>query len=95
MLDFVRTVGGVPYLLEDRDRIDSLPADQGGQGSLRLQQKPRYVEPQLVAGRGIGVHLDEVAYRLRMLEILGQHAVAYRRGNYLAPVWKRSMRSRC
>ena len=83
LLDFVRTVGGVPYIEEDRDLfprprrpgVSSPTAETVGTSS------------QLVAGRGIGVHLDEVAYRLRMLEILGQHAVAYRRGNYLAPVW--------
>lgn len=41
----------------------------------------------MIAGRGWGVHVDEVAYRLRILDILGRHAVAYRGGNYLAPVW--------
>jgi hypothetical protein len=42
----------------------------------------------MVTGRGVGVHVDEVAYRLRLLEMLGRHAVAYRNGDYLAPVWQ-------
>jgi hypothetical protein len=46
-----------------------------------------YVAPDYVAGRGWMVHLDEVAYRLRVLDVLGRHAVAYRNGDYLAPIW--------
>src|SRR5215203_639948 len=92
LLHFVQTVGGVPYALEDRDLFP--PPDQWQQNSRRaralfaVNRGRRYEEPQMVAGRGVGVHVDEVAYRLRILEILGRHAVAYRNGDYLAPVWQ-------
>jgi hypothetical protein len=86
LLDFVRNVGGVPWILEDRD----LWADEGKdrRADFADRRNRTYEEPQLVAGRGWGVHLDEVAYRLRILDILGRYAVAYRRGDYLAPVWR-------
>jgi uncharacterized C2H2 Zn-finger protein len=92
LLDFVRNVGGVPYLDEDRDLWP--PPDNWQQetkrarGHFAYDRSRRYSEPQMIAGRGWGVHVDEVAYRLRILDILGRHAVAYRRGDYLAPVWQ-------
>lgn len=33
------------------------------------------------------VHVDEVMYRLRVLRQLSAHALAYRRGDYVADVW--------
>lgn len=85
LLDFVRNVGGVPWVLEDRDLF---PETKEARARFAYNRNRRYSEPQLIAGRGWGVHLDEVAYRLRVLDVLGRHAVAYRRGDYLAPVWQ-------
>jgi hypothetical protein len=84
LLDFVRTVGGVPYVEEDEDLIE----DKADRARFAYNRGRQYHEPQSVAGHGVGVHLDEVAYRLRILDLLGRHAVAYRNGDYLAPVWK-------
>jgi hypothetical protein len=86
LLDFVRNVGGVPYLFEDRDLFPEGSKDE--RDDFAEKRNRRYEEPQMVGGRGWGVHVDEVAYRLRILDILGRHAVAYRRGNYLAPIWQ-------
>jgi predicted RNA-binding Zn-ribbon protein involved in translation (DUF1610 family) len=92
LLHFVQTVGGVPYAFEDRDLFPT--PDEWQQNSKRARaifaanRGRRYEKPQLVAGRGWGVHVEEVAYRLRLLDILGRHAVAYRNGDYLAPVWQ-------
>ena len=85
LLNFVRSVGGVPYVLEDRDLF---PETKEARARFAAARNRRYAEPQLIAGRGWGVHLDEIAYRLRILDILGRHAIAYKAGNYLAPVWK-------
>jgi hypothetical protein len=91
LLDFVRNVGGVPYEFEDQDLWPDA-ASPGAAKEIRevfAEKRNRtYVEPQLIGGRGYGVHVDEVAYRLRILDILGRHAVAYRRGEYLAPIWR-------
>lgn len=89
LLNFVRTVGGVPYIDEDRDLFKA-----EGRSLFAADRDRRYVTPQLVAGRGFGVHLDEVAYRLRVLDVLGQHAVAYQKGNYLAPIWQQASAKR-
>jgi hypothetical protein len=92
LLHFVQTVGGVPYVLENEDLYPT--PDKWQQNSHRaraifaVNRGRRYEEPQWVAGRGYGVHVDEVAYRLRVLDVLGRHAVAYRNGDYLAPVWQ-------
>lgn len=85
LLEFVRSVGGVPWVLEDRDLF---PETKEARARFAYNRSRRYSEPQFIAGRGHGVHLDEVAYRLRVLDVLGRHAVAYRRGEYLAPVWQ-------
>jgi len=87
LLDFVRNVGGVPWALADQD----LWPPGGGynaKANFGHNRNRTYVEPQQVAGRW-SVHVDEVAYRLRVLDILSRHAVAYRRGDYLAPVWQK------
>jgi hypothetical protein len=84
LLQFVRSVGGLPYIGEDRDLF---PETKEGRFLFAINRGRHYTEPQFDA-RGWGVHLDEVAYRLSVLDLLGQHAVAYRRGDYLAPVWK-------
>jgi hypothetical protein len=96
LLEFVREVGGVPYLFEDQDLWpDGMVGDRvqakEGRGLFAEKRSRRYVGPQMVAGRGWGVHVDEVAYRLRILDILGRHAVAYRSGDYLAPVWQEAI----
>jgi hypothetical protein len=92
LLHFVQTVGGVPYDFEDRDLFPTPDERQqnskGARAMFAVNRGRRYKKPQSVAGRGRGVHVDEVAYRLRLLDILGRHAVAYRNGDYLAPVWQ-------
>ena len=96
LLEFVRKVGGVPYLFEDQDLWpDGIGGDgvraKEGRGLFAEKRNHRYVSPQWVAGRGYGVHVDEVAYRLKILDILGRHAVAYRSGEYLAPIWQEAI----
>jgi hypothetical protein len=96
LLEFVRKVGGVPYLFEDQDLWpDGLGGDgvraKESRGLFAEKRNRRYVSPQWVAGRGYGVHVDEVAYRLKILDILGRHAVAYRSGEYLAPIWQEAI----
>jgi predicted RNA-binding Zn-ribbon protein involved in translation (DUF1610 family) len=88
LLDFVRNVGGVPLAFEDRDLWPPGGGSKDDRADFAVHRNRNYVEPQRDAGRGHGVHVDEVAYRLQILDILGRHAVAYRRGNYLAPVWQ-------
>jgi predicted RNA-binding Zn-ribbon protein involved in translation (DUF1610 family) len=87
LLHFVRTVGGVPYAFEDRDLFPYTDPKEGRE-LFAISRNREYVEPQWETARWWGVHLDEVAFRLRILDLLGRHAVAYRRGDYLAPVWK-------
>jgi hypothetical protein len=91
LLDFVRNVGGVPLAFEDRDLWPPGGGSKDDKADFAGQRNRNYVEPQSEAGRGYGVHVDEVAYRLRILDILGRHAVAYRRGNYLAPIWQEAI----
>jgi uncharacterized C2H2 Zn-finger protein len=96
LLEFVRKVGGVPYLFEDQDLWpDGIGGERvrakEGRGLFAEERNRRYVSPQMVGGCGWGVHVDEVAYRLRILDILGRHAVAYRRGDYLAPIWQEAI----
>jgi hypothetical protein len=89
LLDFVQNVGGVPIALEDRDLWPPGVGSKDSKVDFAGQRNRNYVEPQRDAARGWwGVHVDEVAYRLQILDILGRHAVAYRRGNYLAPIWQ-------
>lgn len=40
------------------------------------------------------VHVDDVIYRLRVLRQLSAHAVAYRRGDYVADAWPAEQRER-
>ncbi len=64
------------------------PATKEARARFAVNRDRLYHEPRYEPDRGFGVHLDEVAYRLRVLEILGRHAVAYREGDYLVPVWQ-------
>ena len=96
LLEFVREVGGVPYLFEDQDLWpDGMIGDgvqaKENRGLFAEKRNRSYVGPQMVAGRGWGVHVDEVAYRLRILDILGRHAVAHRSGDDLAPIWQEAI----
>jgi hypothetical protein len=90
LLHFVRTVGGVPYAFEDRDLFPYTNPKEGRE-HFAINRNREYVKPLREDARCGGVHLDEVAFRLRILDLLGRHAVAYRRGNYLAPVWKEGL----
>ena len=88
VLDFVRSVGGVPIADRPSGGAEDLhnPYVDARQQFAAVRGRS-YVAPDYVAGRGWVVHLDEVAYRLRVLDVLGRHAVAYRNGDYLAPIW--------
>jgi hypothetical protein len=88
VLDFVRSVGGVPMADRPSGGAEDLhDPDLDARQQFAAVRDRSYVAPDYVAGRGWVVHLDEVAYRLRVLDVLGRHAVAYRNGDYLAPIW--------
>jgi hypothetical protein len=88
LLDFVRTVGGVPTEhVPDRDLWENGTEARAWFAAGRGR---RYERPSFRGRREgfVAVHLDEVAYRLHILDVLGQHAVAYLNGDHLAPVWR-------
>jgi hypothetical protein len=89
-LEVARTVGGVfaPEDLGSGWARDILQAEHGARELFAERYDRSYERVELVAGRGWRVHVDEIAYRLRILDILGRHAEAYRRGNYLLPAWE-------
>ena len=87
VLDFVRTIGGVPG--ESARDLFYDPNVAGLKLSSALRGRT-YAAPEWVDWRGLPayrLHVDEIAYRLRVLDVLGRHAVAYRNGDYLAPIW--------
>jgi hypothetical protein len=89
-LEIARTVGGVfsPEDISIGDARDIAGAGEGFRGVFSQNHGRLYEPVDFAAGRGYRVHVDEIAYRLRTLYVLGRHAVAYRRGDYLAPAWQ-------
>jgi uncharacterized C2H2 Zn-finger protein len=89
-LDVARRIGG-PFLFEDIDRgfpPRDIALAQNGARERFAASHGRFYEPaDWSVERGYKIHVDEIAYRLRTLYLLGRHAVAYRNGDYLAPAW--------
>jgi hypothetical protein len=89
-LEVARTVGGL-FAPEDIGsgyaRDLGTGAADGARERFAARYGRTYESVELEAGRGWRVHVDEIAYRLRVLYMLGRHAVAYRRGDYLVPAW--------
>jgi predicted RNA-binding Zn-ribbon protein involved in translation (DUF1610 family) len=88
VLDFVRTVGGVPTA-GARDLYHD-PSDEGLHLFSAIRGRTYAVARDWVPDRGYRIHIYEIAYRMRVLDVLGRHAVAYRNGNYLAPIWTKA-----
>jgi predicted RNA-binding Zn-ribbon protein involved in translation (DUF1610 family) len=89
VLDFVRTVGGVP--LEGVRDLSYDPRNEGLKLFSAFRGRRYAAAGWVEKWKGwplvYRVHIDEIAYRLRLLDVLGRHAVAYRNGDYLAPIW--------
>lgn len=92
VLEIAREVGGV---LSFHDATPDFPTDLGKRGGderiaiFSAIHGRRFERARTgKAVQGWRIHVDAVAFRLRMLDILGRHVVAYRKGDYLADVWR-------
>jgi hypothetical protein len=88
-LDIARTVGGVGFIdeLHLGPARDLVQPDWGARERFAARHGRRYEPIDIDPARGMKVHVDEIAYRLRVLDRLGRHAVAHRRNDYLMPAW--------
>jgi uncharacterized C2H2 Zn-finger protein len=92
-LDVARNVGGVGFVDENTlgPARDLVHPDWGARDRFAARRGRRYEPIGIDPARGLKVHVDEIAYRLRVLDILGRHVVAHRRNDYLMPVWAEAL----